>query len=122
MIYSLSFSAVSLSTTPGTFKTVAGIIVPAGAPIARAAVTRIVIGPAAALPFDRDLVASVVPVAMRMLDNVIDINFYPTQKTRRSNLRHRLCADGVKQVREYVGQHATFKTLRRGIESTSRTI
>lgn len=63
MIYSLSFSAVSLSTTPGTFKTVAGIIVPAGAPIARAAVTRIVIGPADALPFDRDLVARLIRAA-----------------------------------------------------------
>jgi ribonucleoside-diphosphate reductase alpha chain len=37
--------------------------------------------------FDRDLVARVVPVAMRMLDNVIDVNFYPTEKTKRSNMR-----------------------------------
>jgi len=28
-------------------------------------------------------------VAMRMLDNVIDINFYPTEEAKRSNLRHR---------------------------------
>tara|TARA_B100001123_G_scaffold448231_1_gene608396 strand:- start:3393 stop:5822 length:2430 start_codon:yes stop_codon:yes gene_type:complete len=28
-------------------------------------------------------------IAMRMLDNVIDINFYPTEEARRSNLRHR---------------------------------
>ena len=27
--------------------------------------------------------------ALRMLDNVIDINFYPTEEARRSNLRHR---------------------------------
>ena len=28
-------------------------------------------------------------VATRMLDNVIDINFYPTEEAKRSNLRHR---------------------------------
>lgn len=30
-----------------------------------------------------------ITVAMRMLDNVIDINFYPTEEAKRSNLRHR---------------------------------
>ena len=30
-----------------------------------------------------------IPVAMRMLDNVIDINFYPTEEARKSNMRHR---------------------------------
>ena len=30
-----------------------------------------------------------ISTAMRMLDNVIDINFYPTEEAKRSNLRHR---------------------------------
>ncbi|MBD36312.1 MAG: ribonucleoside-diphosphate reductase subunit alpha [Actinobacteria bacterium] len=30
-----------------------------------------------------------ISVAMRMLDNVIDLNFYPTEEARRSNLQHR---------------------------------
>jgi ribonucleoside-diphosphate reductase alpha chain len=30
-----------------------------------------------------------ITTAMRMLDNVIDINFYPTEEARRSNTRHR---------------------------------
>lgn len=30
-----------------------------------------------------------ISVAMRMLDNVIDINFYPTEEAKRSNLKHR---------------------------------
>jgi len=60
MIYTIPFHAVGLSATAGTFKTVAGIIVPAGAPIARAAVGRVVVGPADALPFDRDLVARLI--------------------------------------------------------------
>jgi ribonucleoside-diphosphate reductase alpha chain len=46
--------------------------------------------------FDRDLVARVVPVAMRMLDNVIDVNFYPTEKTKNSNMRHRPVGLGLR--------------------------
>lgn len=38
---------------------------------------------------DRDLLASTVRTAVRMLDNVIDINYYPTQEAKNSNLRHR---------------------------------
>ncbi|MEM6793196.1 MAG: ribonucleoside-diphosphate reductase subunit alpha [Acidobacteriota bacterium] len=37
----------------------------------------------------RDLLAETVKTAIRMLDNVIDINFYPTEEARNSNLRHR---------------------------------
>jgi ribonucleoside-diphosphate reductase alpha chain len=36
-----------------------------------------------------------VRVAVRALDNVIDINFYPTEAARRSNLRHRPIGLGV---------------------------
>ncbi|MFW5814125.1 MAG: ribonucleoside-diphosphate reductase subunit alpha [Spirochaetota bacterium] len=38
---------------------------------------------------DRSLLGETVETAMRMLDNVIDINFYPTPEAERSNLRHR---------------------------------
>ena len=38
---------------------------------------------------DADRVADTVRTAMRMLDNVIDINFYTILEARRSNLRHR---------------------------------
>lgn len=37
----------------------------------------------------RDLVEKTVRTAVRMLDNVIDINFYPTVESRASNLKHR---------------------------------
>ena len=46
--------------------------------------------------FDRDMVARVVPVAMRMLDNVIDANYYPTEKTQRSNMKHRPVGLGLR--------------------------
>ncbi|MCF3932047.1 ribonucleoside-diphosphate reductase subunit alpha [Acuticoccus sp. M5D2P5] len=38
---------------------------------------------------DHEALAATVSVAMRMLDNVVDINFYTIPEARRSNLRHR---------------------------------
>lgn len=38
---------------------------------------------------DEKLLAKTVKTAIRMLDNVIDINFYPTEEAKNSNLRHR---------------------------------
>src|ERR1051326_2113417 len=38
---------------------------------------------------DEGLLAKTARTAMRMLDNVIDINFYPTAEARSANLRHR---------------------------------
>ncbi len=38
---------------------------------------------------DRDALAATITTAMRMLDNVIDINYYPTPEARNANLRHR---------------------------------
>ena len=36
-----------------------------------------------------DMAAQTIRTAMRMLDNVIDINFYPTPEAKNSNLKHR---------------------------------
>lgn len=44
---------------------------------------------------DDELLASTVTTAMRMLDNVIDINFYPTPEARVSNIRHRPVGLGI---------------------------
>jgi ribonucleoside-diphosphate reductase alpha chain len=38
---------------------------------------------------DGDLIAHTICTGMRMLDNVIDINFYPTPEARNANLKHR---------------------------------
>ncbi len=45
--------------------------------------------------FDVDLVATTVRTAIRMLDNVIDVNYYPTVEAERSNFRHRPIGMGI---------------------------
>ncbi|MFD0668701.1 ribonucleoside-diphosphate reductase subunit alpha [Ramlibacter sp. MAHUQ-53] len=44
---------------------------------------------------DHDKLKRTVSVAMRMLDNVIDINYYAVKKARDSNLRHRPVGMGI---------------------------
>lgn len=44
---------------------------------------------------DIELIKDTVEVAMRMLDNVVDINFYPTAEAKYSNLKHRPVGLGV---------------------------
>lgn len=53
---------------------------------------------------NKEKLRSVVKVAMRMLDNVIDINFYPSDRARNANLRHRPVGLGVMGWAEYVVQ------------------
>tara|TARA_B100001971_G_scaffold96422_1_gene89160 strand:+ start:517 stop:3363 length:2847 start_codon:yes stop_codon:yes gene_type:complete len=44
---------------------------------------------------DAELIEKTVRTAIRMLDNVIDINFYPTKEARNSNLKHRPIGFGL---------------------------
>lgn len=44
---------------------------------------------------NQELLAITVRTAIRMLDNVIDINFYPTEDAKRANLRHRAVGLGL---------------------------
>ncbi len=44
---------------------------------------------------DIDMIKETVMTAMRMLDNVIDVNFYPTIEARNSNMRHRPVGLGI---------------------------
>ena len=46
--------------------------------------------------FDEQLVGRVTRTAIRMLDNVIDLNYYPTEDAARGNLRHRPVGLGVR--------------------------
>ncbi|MGP1449619.1 MAG: ribonucleoside-diphosphate reductase subunit alpha [Wolinella sp.] len=43
----------------------------------------------------KDEIARVVPIAVRMLDNVIDLNFYPSKKVKKTNLETRAIGLGV---------------------------
>ncbi len=45
--------------------------------------------------FDRERIKTTVTTAMRMLDNVIDLNFYPTAEARNSNMKHRPVGLGI---------------------------
>jgi ribonucleoside-diphosphate reductase alpha chain len=53
---------------------------------------------------DRERFRHVIHTAMRMLDNVIDINFYPSERARNSNLKHRPVGLGVMGYMEYLVQ------------------
>lgn len=44
---------------------------------------------------DKELLAKTVKIAVRMLDNVIDLNFYPTIEAKNSNLKHRPVGLGI---------------------------
>ena len=44
---------------------------------------------------DKEKIEKTTNVAMRMLDNVIDLNFYPVPEARNSNLRHRPVGLGI---------------------------
>ncbi len=50
--------------------------------------------------FDTELVAKVTKIAMRMLDNVIDINYYPTEDAKLSNMRHRPVGLGIRGLHD----------------------
>jgi ribonucleoside-diphosphate reductase alpha chain len=65
----------------------------------------------AAVGLDREKLRETVETGMRMLDNVVDLNFYPTDEAERSNQRHRPVGMGV------MGFHEAL--LERGIPFAS---
>jgi ribonucleoside-diphosphate reductase alpha chain len=58
-------------------------------------VNHMVRGDDGAYRLDSEKLKRTVSTAMRMLDNVIDINFYPVKKARNANLRHRPVGLGI---------------------------
>ena len=58
-------------------------------------VQHLIEGPDGAKVVDQDKLRRTVSTAMRMLDNVIDINYYAVRKARDSNLRHRPVGLGI---------------------------
>ena len=60
---------------------------------------------------DEELIAKVVRMSMRMLDNVIDLNYYPTEDAKRGSLNHRPVGLGVR------GFHDALYQMGLGFES-----
>ena len=53
---------------------------------------------------DTELLQKAVKTAIRMLDNVVDINFYPTGEARKSNLAHRPIGLGIMGLQDALYQ------------------
>ena len=61
--------------------------------------------------FDHELIARVTRTAIRMLDNVIDLNYYPTPDAERGNMRHRPVGLGVRGYHDALyGLNINFDT------------
>jgi ribonucleoside-diphosphate reductase alpha chain len=58
------------------------------------------VGPKGGLELDFDKMRATIKTAMRMLDNVIDINYYAVAKARNSNIRHRPVGLGIMGFQE----------------------
>lgn len=71
-------------------------------------------------------IARVVPIATRMLDNVIDLNFYPLAKVKKTNLKTRAIGLGVMGEAQMLaeasiewGSHQHFEKIDEVMESVS---
>ena len=53
-------------------------------------------------------IAEVIPVAIRMLDNVIDLNFYPVRKTKDTNLKNRAIGLGAMGEAQMLAEKQIF--------------
>ena len=82
--------------------------------------------PGTGLQLDEQKLAESVRTAIRMLDNVIDINFYPVERARRSNLQNRPVglgvmgfADAFARLGMAYGDEASEEWTDRGVELIS---
>lgn len=70
---------------------------------------------------DRERLEDTVTTAMRMLDNVVDLNFYPTEKAERSNTRHRPVGLGVMGFHDALLEQGVPMTSEEAVEFADRT-
>jgi len=71
---------------------------------------------------DHDKLKKTVSTAMRMLDNVIDINYYAVKKARDSNLRHRPVGLGVMGFQDALYQLRTPYASEAAVEFADRSM
>jgi len=71
---------------------------------------------------DENLLGQTVQTAMRMLDNVIDINFYPTPEARNANLKHRPVGLGLMAFQDALYKLHLPYASEAAIEFADRTV
>jgi len=71
---------------------------------------------------DREKIKRTVTVAMRMLDNVIDINFYPVEKARNANQKHRPVGMGIMGFQDCLHQKRVAYASQAAVEFADRSM
>jgi ribonucleoside-diphosphate reductase alpha chain len=71
---------------------------------------------------DHDKLQKTVKTAMRMLDNVIDINYYAVDKARNSNLRHRPVGMGIMGFQDCLHMMRVSYASQQAIEFADRSM
>ena len=71
---------------------------------------------------DQEKLARTVSTAMRMLDNVVDINFYATPKARNANLRHRPVGMGIMGFADCLYQLGIAYASQEAVEFADRSM
>ncbi len=71
---------------------------------------------------DQSLIAKTVRTAIRMLDNVIDINYYPTPEARNANMRHRPVGMGVMAFQDALNKLRVPYSSQEAVEFADRSM
>ena len=71
---------------------------------------------------DHDKLKRTIKVAMRMLDNVIDINYYAVKKARDSNLRHRPVGMGIMAFQDSLYEMRVAYASQEAVEFADRSM
>jgi ribonucleoside-diphosphate reductase alpha chain len=71
---------------------------------------------------DLELLRDTVRTAVRMLDNVIDINYYPTPEARNANLRHRPVGLGIMGFQDALAQCGLSYASQGAVEFADRSM
>ncbi|MBN3764847.1 ribonucleoside-diphosphate reductase subunit alpha [Burkholderia sp. Ac-20365] len=74
------------------------------------------------LALDHDKLKRTISVAMRMLDNVIDINYYAVAKARNSNLKHRPVGMGIMGFQDCLHMLRTPYASQEAVEFADRSM
>ena len=69
---------------------------------------------------DREYLADTIVTAMRMLDNVVDLCFYPTEEAEQSNMRHRPVGLGTMGFHDALMQLETPMDSEEAVEKANR--